>query len=369
VAFDTDVFILGGGPAGLAAAIATRRKGFRVMVADARQPPIDKACGEGLLPDALEEAGRLGIEIPAEAGFPFRGIRFVSPRHSVAARFPAGAGLGIRRTTLHQLMVDRAEREGVELLWNTTVSDIEDNRVLLGSRELSACWIVGADGAQSRVRRWTGLDAVAHESLRFGFRRHFRVAPWSEFVELHWGDRRQFYVTPVASDEVGVVLMTREPGVRLEDALPGFPELHARLKGCEPASTERGAVSGTRRLRNVAHGNVALIGDASGTVDPITGEGLRLAFLQAAALAEAFCTGNLAHYQREHRRIATRPLRMAKLLLMLDRWPGMRARAIPALRRRPGLFADFLAMHVGRLSFGRAALQLPVSLVQNFYDV
>jgi flavin-dependent dehydrogenase len=69
--FDADVLIVGGGPAGLVAAIAARRKGFRVMVADPSRPPLDKACGEGLMPVALAVADRLGIELPQGAGFPF----------------------------------------------------------------------------------------------------------------------------------------------------------------------------------------------------------------------------------------------------------------------------------------------------------
>ena len=49
----TDVFVIGGGPAGLAAAIAARRRGLDVTVADCSVPPIDKACGEGIMPDGL----------------------------------------------------------------------------------------------------------------------------------------------------------------------------------------------------------------------------------------------------------------------------------------------------------------------------
>src|SRR5580658_8877471 len=109
---DTDVLIVGGGPAGLVAALAARRKGFRVMVADPCPPPHDKACGEGLMPVALAVADRLGIEFPAGVGFPLRGIHFIGAQDSVMANFPEGAGLAIRRTALHSLLADQAARSG-----------------------------------------------------------------------------------------------------------------------------------------------------------------------------------------------------------------------------------------------------------------
>ncbi len=82
---DTDVFICGGGPAGLAAAIACRLHGFDVIVADCAKPPIDKACGEGLLPDALEALRTLGVVLDPEHAGVFRGIRFTDTQHSVFA--------------------------------------------------------------------------------------------------------------------------------------------------------------------------------------------------------------------------------------------------------------------------------------------
>ena len=94
---ETDVLVVGGGPAGLSAAIAARRKGFSVTLIDAAVPPIDKACGEGLMPDALRALADLGVEIPADAGFAFYGIRFLGEDVSVEAEFPSGFGLALRR--------------------------------------------------------------------------------------------------------------------------------------------------------------------------------------------------------------------------------------------------------------------------------
>src|SRR5271163_580461 len=112
-----DVFVVGGGPAGLAAAISASEKGFQVTVADGMQPPIDKACGEGLMPDSIAALHRLGVSIRKEDGIAFRGIRFVEGSVRAEADFPEGPGLGIRRTALHEKMVTRATQCGVEFLW------------------------------------------------------------------------------------------------------------------------------------------------------------------------------------------------------------------------------------------------------------
>ena len=73
----TDVFIVGGGPAGLATGIAIRQRGLRVVVADLARPPIDKACGEGLMPQTVAELKALGVTLGPSQAVPFRGIRFI----------------------------------------------------------------------------------------------------------------------------------------------------------------------------------------------------------------------------------------------------------------------------------------------------
>lgn len=77
----TDVLVIGGGPAGLAAAIALRQRGVDVTVVEARPASIDKACGEGLMPEALTALERLGILLDARDGVPFRGIHLKMSKH------------------------------------------------------------------------------------------------------------------------------------------------------------------------------------------------------------------------------------------------------------------------------------------------
>jgi menaquinone-9 beta-reductase len=357
----TDVFIVGGGPAGLVAAIAARRQGLRVVVADHAHPGADKACGEGLMPDALAVLKRLSVELPRDSALPFHGIRFLDRGLSANAPFSNGTGLGIRRTTLHRILAEHALECGVTLLWGSPVNSFEPDSVDAGGRRIGYRYLIGADGESSSVRRYAGLDAHTGETRRYGFRRHYSVEPWSDCVDVHWAPGAQICVTPVGPRLVCVALLSRDAGLRLKTALALFPELSARIGQAEPASAERGAVSAQRRLRRVCNERVALAGDASGPVDSITGEGLCLAFRQAEALADALASSDLPAYQAAHERIRRGPAFMSRLLLLLDRHPAVRRRSIAALAARPPIFARMLAAHVGDVTPARltsAALSL-----------
>ncbi len=344
---ETDVFVVGGGPAGLAAAIACRDRGFRVILADPSVPPIDKTCGEGLMPDSLSALTALGISLDESRCFPFRGIRFLNRSRSVDASFPTGNGFGIRRTALHDILTQRALDAGVYLRWRACVRGLSSDGVNLDGQNIKSRWIVAADGQNSQVRRWAGLDTSPPAVRRFAFRKHYRLAPWTDCMEIHWGPTFQIYITPVAADEVCVVVISRDPHLRLDEALDSVPQVHDRVARAVPVTTERGAVSVTRRFRNVTKDNVALIGDASGSVDAITGEGLCLSFRQATALADALASENLQAYESAHRRAMRRPALMGQGMLLLDRSSWLRNRILSALTYEPSIFSGLLAVHVG----------------------
>jgi len=342
-----DVCIAGGGPAGLAAALALRLQGFEVTVVDCAVPPIDKACGEGLMPDSLDALRRLGVEMDGSVGYRLRGIRFTDGASSVTGHFPNGCGLGMRRTYLHELLVKHAESAGVRLIWGAKNVRLCEGGLSVNGELLRAGLVVGADGQKSALRSSAGLDEVKWERRRYGFRTHYRVTPWSEYIELYWGPRGQVYVTPVTRYEVCVAFVSRNSKLRLTDALNDFPALQQRLEGVEHGSHEMGAMSISRQLKRVHKDGLALLGDASGSVDAITGEGMCLAFQQAEALAHALPTGGLREYGQRHRQIGARPRMMASLMLTME-WHGeIQRRALAGLAKQPGLFESLVKFHVG----------------------
>jgi flavin-dependent dehydrogenase len=355
----SEVIVAGGGPAGLAAAIAARQAGFDVSVFDSARPPIDKACGEGIMPDGLEALQHLGVTVPSSQASIFRGIRFLDDSHAVGAKFSSGVGYGIRRVFLHNLMSDRATALGVKLHWGARVTELFSDSIQVNGERLPYRWLVCADGQNSPLRKKTGRFPSNIARLRYGFRRHYRVAPWTDFVEVHWADCGQMYVTPIAHDQVCVAFITSDLGLRFDAALSRFSRLADRLREAKVEGTTIGAVTASRQLHYVQSGHIALIGEAAGSVDAITGEGLSIAFHQALELASALLCDRLDLYQQAHDQIMRVPRTMSRLLLSLDRRQGFRQRVLRALEREPGAFHHMLAIHLGtstlrEISMGQA---------------
>jgi flavin-dependent dehydrogenase len=350
----TDLLVVGAGPVGLATAIHARLRGLRPVVIEARRPPLDKACGEGLMPEGVSALARMGVRLPERASAPFAGIRYVDGDVVAEGRFAAGEGLGVRRTVLSEALLERARALGVEVhfatplrAWSRREGGI---RAETAQGALGAGLLVAADGLRSRTRREAGLEAPPPRGApRCGLRRHFRVAPWSDRVEVHWADGTEAYVTPVSPDEVGVALLWRGGSARYEDLLARFPSLAARLSGAEVRSALRGAGPFHQRVvRRFAPG-VALVGDAAGYLDAISGEGLTLGFRCAEALADVVAAGEpLTAYERAYRERSATIWRMTRLLLAVAAVPALRRRVIRTLARRPELFDRFLAVAAGQ---------------------
>ena len=373
-----DYAIVGGGPAGLAVAILAARAGCRAVVVERRAGPLDQACGEGLMPPGVAWLSRLGVTIPAHESRVFRGVRYVDGDVTAQAEFVEGPGLGVRRTVLSRALLARATALGAEVRLGCAAGAIaaRDDGVLLetGGGPIEARWLVGADGRHSRVRAACGFTIRRAARRRFGMRRHFRVAPWSELVEVHWADGVEAYVTPVGPERVGIAFLwsaAEEPAGDYDAFLARFPALVARLGAARdtPETTVQGGGPFGTSVRGVARGRVLLVGDAAIALDAVTGEGLSLAFAAAAALVDATAGGasgggpasarraahaGAAAYARVWPRLCRRQVALSRLVLRLTENRALRRRVMVGLRDAPGSFRAFLALATGAWGWGRA---------------
>lgn len=349
-----DLIVAGGGPAGLATAIAARRRGLDVLVLDRRRPPLDEACGEGLMPHGVRALHALGV-VPAPGSCsPFVGIRYLDGDLVAEGRFASGAGLGVRRTALIEAMSDRARSLGVELRYGCAIENWTDagETVTVKSSDGAerARFLVGADGLHSRVRRLAGLERRWRGRRRFGIRHHYSGPAWTDYVEVHWADRAEAYVTPVGN-EIGVAILCSGDGRDFDELLALFPGLAARLRGRRVTSRTRGAGPFRQGVRRRFRGRIALVGDAAGYLDALTGEGLALAFESAAALARVIARGEaLDAYERAYRDLSRGYYRTTALLLAVGARPWLRRRVVASLAARPETFDRLLAVNAGELS-------------------
>ncbi|MDH3734998.1 MAG: FAD-dependent monooxygenase [Gemmatimonadota bacterium] len=363
VAGPYDLAIAGAGPVGLAVAIEARLRGLRPVVVERGSAVPDKACGEGIMPRGVSALERMGVRLSASECRPFRGIRYVDGDLEAEGRFVGSPGLGVKRTVLVRAMLARARELGAHIRFDCSLEEwevqAESVMVETSAGRLQAAFLVGADGLRSRVRRRAGLERpeeVPGPRRRFGIRRHYAIEPWSDLVEVHLEDGAEAYVTPVSASCVGVavlfsgpLLTTRgtsadglpaQPGrLPYERLLDRFPALCERLSRSRPVDRARGAGPLRQGARACARGRVALVGDAGGYVDALTGQGLELGFASAEALADVLSAGGpLARYQAEREHL-TRGYRIASESLLLAthrRWT--RRALVRLLRAAPVVF-------------------------------
>jgi flavin-dependent dehydrogenase len=307
------------------------------------------------MPEAVRLLRGLGVSLDEGDGAVLAGISFHDAHASASAVFGESLtgrekGLAVRRTRLQSRMAARAAEMGIDLHWEAVVHAMAGGGFRSAGETIHADFFVIADGLCSTLAA-SGFCERNCYSTRYASRQQFRRPPWSDQVEVHWRSGEQLYVTPLGDDEVGVALLTNTRGRRLCDALPDFPAVAKRIADAARTSSMRGAVTKTRSLREVIRGNIAVLGDASGSVDAVTGEGLLSALRQANALADAIAAGQPKLYAAAHRRIRKGPQRMARLLLLLDRFPWLERRFVATMARRPKSFAALLRVHLAEQSW------------------
>jgi len=338
-----DVVVVGGGPVGLAASIYAAQAGLSVTVLEAKSGVIDKACGEGLMPSGHAALQALGIALPT--AHPIRGIRYIDAKASADATFSSGCGLGVRRTRLHQALIRQADALGVERR-TERVAHCQTHTDHIEAAGVRGRYLIGADGLRSVVRQQLGVEQRSTSPKRYGIRRHFSTTPWSDHVEVYWTHGAEAYVTPIEGDTLGVAILygdtarkslasSTAPPHPFDRLLAQFPRLADRLG--KPASPPRGAGPFVVRCSKHVVGRTLLIGDASGYLDPLTGEGLSLGFAQAHAAVQAIRGDTPAAYEAEWWRITRSYRWLTSALLTVARSPRSRSLIVPTAARFPQL--------------------------------
>ena len=371
---DTDVAVVGAGPAGAAAALFAARRGHRVIIFDKQDFPRDKPCGEGLMPGGRPALRELGLEDAVVSGGapPLRGLQFgLAEQPPVAVPFPEldgeQAGLGIRRLTFDARMADAVAHDPlIQFCPHTEARDVRTNAdgtasVITAGGEVRSRFVAVADGLRSAFRHRLGWTVGPRPPHRYGIVAHWTIdAPVDPWVRITFDRGLEVYEGPVAGNQRMVGLLCyqdrmREFGGRLEAR---YREIALALRPALRSADLVGPVSAVGpfwyRASTVAQGRVFLIGDAGGFSDPITGEGVAAGLRQARAFAAALESPSPERtYRQAHRRLTKDPRRVAALFLRLSRTPALVERAMRSHQRAPQTLTTLLGIGFGYWGFNR----------------
>lgn len=362
-----DVVVIGGGPAGSAAAIGLARAGRDVTLVDRARFPRDKACGDGLTTGALRLLEGLGLEPRRVSSW--QSVDDVVVRgpagHEVTFPLPRGRGTYAavaRRIDLDAALLDEARTAGVKVLdGHACVGAREDDEQVAirvdGVGELAAAYAVAADGMWSPTRKHLGLAAPGYRGDWHAFRQYFgAVGPRAARDLFVWFEPDLLpgyawsFPLPGGRANVGFGIVRGERVERVRDMAAIWRDLldrpHIRRvlgEHAEPEAPHRAWPIPARVDGAVLTGRRTLfVGDAAAASDRLTGEGIGQALLTGVLAAEAItgagCTPGTGGTTGEPPGVVTARYRRAvRRALVADH--HMSTLLIRAVRHRRGVRA------------------------------
>ncbi|HVS18625.1 MAG TPA: NAD(P)/FAD-dependent oxidoreductase [Planctomycetota bacterium] len=299
-----DAIVVGGGLAGLTAALRLARAGRRVRLIEREPGARPKVCGEYVSNEVVPELEELGVPVRVWQPDVVRRFRLHAPSgRRVECALPLG-GFGMRRETLEGGMLELARERGVELELGTTVEDVcrADDGTLEVRARGGASWraavVLGATGKRSRLDRRFARAFLDRPAPRAGIKFEL-LAPFpADLVALYGFDGGYAGAVRVEDDSVNVALLVTEARLRRHGGLAGFerevlwgnPALEALLRSGDRVRERPLAISNVSFApRGQVDEHVLMVGDAAGTIFPLCGNGMAMA-VHGARLACAAAT-------------------------------------------------------------------------------
>lgn len=351
-AFDPGPLIVGGGPAGAAAAIVLARGGLAPRLIERNAAPQDVVCGGFLGWDALRLLQSLGIDAWALGARPIHRVRLVAGERRVEAKLPYRAA-GLSRRALDEAVLGLAEREGAEVMRGRTVrrATSDGRSVHLQDGEEIVCGSLLLATGKHELRGVSRPLSAERKRLAVGLRAALpicrrRTAALEGTIELHLFD--DGYAGLLLQEDGTTNLCLSVLQQRLREAggpLPLLQDLvrHAPLLGdrlysdLPPALSAIAGVPYGWRARATTPG-LFRIGDQGAVIASLAGDGIAIALASGMSAARSLLEGRGApEWQAEFARRSTRPLALAEALRHAAERPLPRAAFMDLLRLAPGL--------------------------------
>ena len=365
-----NILIVGGGPCGLMTAIILGTAGHKVTLIEKKDWPVDKVCGEGIMPPGIKVLRKYGVldKIDKALSRKFHGITFID-NSKISADFNDDYGIVIRRTELSRVLYEKALSVNVKLLPKTELVSLDNSDLkvtanvrnertetpyVLGEFD----YTIGCDGLRSKVRKLAGLEyKLLRNQNRIGARIHYQINPWTPNVEVHWNNGIECTVAPTSENCVEFIFCWNKDKIKFdknfemhEKLLSFFPDLKEKLKNCKNLSSLEMTGNFAQQVIVPIKDKVILLGDASIFYDPITGEGLTLAFKQAEILANHLANFDnndvKKQFLSEINYIVNNYLKITSLALFLSDYPFFRKVVFSIVQYIPGIFQFFLAANI-----------------------
>jgi menaquinone-9 beta-reductase len=300
--------VVGGGPAGAAAAIRGAAAGLSVVVCDKASFPRDKTCGDGLTTTALRLLERLGLDPATVDGWePVGEVVLHSPSGRVVELPLPADGLYAAvapRSTLDAALLAVAAARGVEIRQGAALEAIEPVatgiEATVGDETLTVGYVIAADGMYSTVRRLSGVDGP-HLGEWHAFRQYFTGVADRRLWVFFEPDLLPGYawIFPVAGGRANVGFgLPRRPGMSVRPMAGQWrdllerPALREVLGDAAPEGHHRAwPIPADLGRAPLSSGRVLFTGDAAGATDPMTGEGIAQALLTGILAVEAIAAG------------------------------------------------------------------------------